>query len=241
MSALTISYSALRRAGAVVLEAGNIELPAGRGIGVIGLNGAGKTTFLMAAAGVLRGADLTLNGVPAFDGAVAYMPQNSPLPAWLSVRDVFALYGTSLPAAAAAYPGLRLDEIDGRKVGRLTPGQKQALAAAVTLMSAKDGMRPARWPADVFVLDEPFAGLDFHRQRALRTALAAAAADRTVIVSAQSITDLLEFCDRFIILRSGRIVFASRLDELGLPAAGPAEFEKAVLDLILDSRLETSG
>lgn len=232
MKTLELSFRALRRGRRTVLEPRTIRLPEGRGIGVIGLNGAGKTTFLMAAAGLLRGAAMTINGAPVTDLVVGYAPQNAPLPPWATVRDIFALFGTKLQDAAAAYPDLRLEEIDGLTVRRLTPGQKQALVTAASLML----------PADVVVLDEPFTGLDFHRQSALRAALADAAARRTVIVSAQSITDILEFCDRFIIVRKGAIVFAGHLSDLGLPpGTRPAEFEKVVLDLILGSRLEVSA
>lgn len=221
---LEISFAAIRRGRRMVLEPARFTLPAGRGIGVIGLNGAGKTSLLMAAAGLLRGADLRLNGKPVTEAVVAYAPQNAPLPSWVRVHDLFALFNTTFEEASRTCPGLRLEELDNLSVRQLTPGQKQGLIAAIALVL----------DAELFALDEPFSGLDFHRQSALRAGLAGIAASRTVIVSAQSITDLLEICDRFIVLREGRVVFAGHMRDLGL-AADPAtaEVEKVMLELVL--------
>jgi len=229
---LHLTFGALRRGRRVVLDAASVSLPAGRGVGVIGLNGAGKTTLLMALAGLLRNSNLKLNGLPVSEITVGYASQNAPLPAWATVRDVFALFGTSLAAAQSACAGLRLEELLGLAVRELTPGQKQALVAVATLMLG----------ADVLVLDEPFAGLDFHRAGALRAALAEAAADRTVIISAQSITDLLEICDRFIVLRGGRVTFSGHLHDLRLSETSqPADVERVMVDLVLGPQLEVSA
>lgn len=232
MKRLELSFSALRRARRIVLRGATLELSAGRGIGVIGLNGSGKTTFLMAAAGLLHDADFTMNGIDARSIVTGYLAQNAPLPPWLGVPDVCRVFGTTLPAAAAAWPGLRLGELERLGVRGLTPGQRQALGAAAVLTL----------PADVFVLDEPFAGLDFHRQTALRSILAEFSDRHTVFISAQSITDLLGICDRFILLRAGTVVFAGGLEDLGVPAAaGPDLFEKAVTERLIQPGLEVSA
>lgn len=229
--ALDLSFNSLRRRRRVVLEGASLHLPEGRGVGVIGLNGSGKTTFLMAAAGLLHGAGFKLNGRETTAVITGFVPQNAPLPHWLRVGAIFSLFGTTLSAAAASHPGLRLEELEGLSVRGLTPGQRQAVVAAAALMLS----------ADALVLDEPFAGLDFHRQSALRAALVDAALVRTVIVSAQSITDILGICDRFIILSNRAITFAGRLDDLGLPADTSVDvFERAITDMLVKPRLEVS-
>lgn len=129
--------------------------------GLVGRNGAGKTTALRAAMGVLRpsagctsifGTDMW-RATPAERARVAYVPQTQQLHSWMSLDTLSAYLGHFYPdwdAATARRIAARFELAWNRPVGVLSGGEQRK--AHMTLALA------ARTP--VLILDEPAAGLD---------------------------------------------------------------------------------
>jgi manganese/zinc/iron transport system ATP- binding protein len=153
----------------------SFSLPAGSFIGIIGPNGAGKSTLLKALLGLVE----PLSGRVRFFGStlqqarerVAYVPQRSsvdwdfPMTAYdLVMMGRFSKMGllkwASKVDKEATLNALRLvemEELSHRQIGQLSSGQQQRLFIARALVQ----------DADLFLLDEPFAGIDLATEKTL--------------------------------------------------------------------------
>lgn len=152
--------------GIDILQDVSLEVPAGRVVGLIGLNGAGKSTLMRTICGFLRcragrvlleGQDAT--GLPPhtlIDRGVWYIPQDSSLFPYLSVRDNLGIVVDRLrtpearrryPAVLAEFPALQARL--GTAAGNLSGGQQKMLEFAKALI-----VRPR-----LCLIDEPTVGL----------------------------------------------------------------------------------
>jgi ABC-type multidrug transport system ATPase subunit len=221
---LHVRHGPIRRGRHLVLEAAAFEVALPAVIGVVGINGSGKSSLFMALAGVLRrgrvAPTLLVRGEPA---TVAYVPQSPALPEWLTVEGACRLYGTGFGMLQSEMPGLYLHELAGRRVHALSGGQRQALAIALALARA----------ADVTLLDEPFSALDFRRRIGALALLRDWKQDhpgRAVLLASQSSADLADLCGHYAVLRDGRYVFRGSRERL-TPDAG--DIERRLLHLLL--------
>ena len=153
----------------------NFSLPAGTLIGIIGPNGAGKSTLLKALLGVVD----RLSGTVRFFGhplsevrdRVAYVPQRSSVD-WdfpMTVYDLVLMGRTQKigifkwalkrdkEAVMQALKLVEMDELKDRQIGELSGGQQQRLFIARALVKNPD----------LFLLDEPFAGIDLATEKNL--------------------------------------------------------------------------
>lgn len=212
---LEITHTAIRRGHRTVLESGHVTAAMPAAIAVVGINGSGKSSLFMRLTDTLAGvgaASMTIDGRRA---SVAYVPQTPALPGWLGASHVAELYGLSFGALVAGMPGLHLAEIGRQKTAALSVGQRQALAIALALGRE----------ADITILDEPFSALDFRRRiGALHMLRQWKDVGRAILLSSQSAADLVDLCDRFIVIRDSRYVFVGTRAELaGSEAhAGPS-------------------
>lgn len=236
----------------------DINVPAivpGNFIGLIGPNAAGKSTLFKTLAGLitpmtgsihLNGADIT--HLPRRERArrVAYMPQAYGCNALLTVFEsvLLALKQTSgwrvkddnLDRVSDTLAALGLSHLSSRGIADLSGGQAQMVAVAQTLV---------RQP-EVILLDEPTSALDLHHQLSVMTSIRAEANRRRPVVMA-ALHDLnlaAKFCDRLILIRSGRILAdGGPADILSLPAIGETYRVQTDLertrrgDLFVDARL----
>ena len=219
---LEITHGPVLRGRRRVLEAGDVAVQLPGALAVVGINGSGKTSLFMQLADTLssRGsASIRLDGRPA---SIAWVPQTPALPPWLRAEEAAAMYGLSFESLLRDMTALHLEELRGRRFGSMSLGQQQALAIAVAL--GRD--------ADVTLLDEPFSALDFRRRRgALDLLRSRRDRNRGILLSSQSAPDLIEICDRFLVLRDGRCVFDGASTELS-PADDAGAIESRLLELL---------
>ena len=193
-----------------------LSIPAGHVVGIVGPNGAGKTTLLSLAAGLLApttGTIEVLGGSPGAGQAqlarVAFLAQDAPVYAGLSVADHLKLGARLNPGWDAGLARGRVDRLDldpGQKAGTLSGGQRAQLS--LTLAIAK---RP-----ELLVLDEPVASLDPLARREFLAGLMQAVAEQelSVVLSSHLIADLERVCDYLIVLVASRVLVAGPVDEL---------------------------
>jgi ABC-2 type transport system ATP-binding protein len=228
---VVITHGKIQRGSSDVVNAGEIRAPVGSIVGLIGLNGAGKTSLMLAISGVLAGdPQVQISGVAS--PSIGYLPQESLLPSWLTPTEIIRLYGMDPQHFAVELSDFQIDSLYGKKSGQLSTGQRQLLGALITIHPG--------FP--LTLLDEPFAGLDMLRRRQLIDLLRRRShgAERlTTIISSQIPEELEEICDWFVVLREGTYVFqGARNDLLGLSPSGDGrstlrEFEERVLQLML--------
>jgi len=210
--------------GTPVLSDVSFAVPAGSRVALVGPSGAGKSTvlalvegFYPLSAGAVRWAGTDTRELPraALRARMGYVEQEAPVLAGtvrqnlqLATPDATdeqlwaALADVGLTGVVERSP-LGLDVPVGDDGVLLSGGERQRLAIARSLLS-----RPA-----LLLLDEPTASLDARNEGLLRDTLAAAAADRALLVVAHRLSTVLD-SDRIIVLDAGRVVASGTHDEL---------------------------
>ncbi|HUQ69033.1 MAG TPA: ABC transporter ATP-binding protein [Planctomycetaceae bacterium] len=198
-----------------VLSGVDLTVPHGAVVGLVGTNGAGKSTFIKCLLGLLRpsGGTIRLLGEEPWTlsaemkAHLGYVPQTVQLYPWMRVEQIIRY-------VAAFYPqwdGAWVDELVRRwdlpkdhRVGPLSPGQLQKLALVLAL-----GHRPG-----LLVLDEPVASLDPVARREFLRSLLELTADEehTVLFSTHITSDLERVASHIAVLRNGKIVLFDELD-----------------------------
>jgi ABC-2 type transport system ATP-binding protein len=215
-------------AGAITaLDGVTLALAPGVVTGLIGPDGAGKTTFMRLAAGLLvadAGAlevlGLTLpHQSLAVQSQIGYMPQRFGLYEDLSVQENLDLYADlqGVPPAARPARYARLMEMTGlgpfgqRLAGRLSGGMKQKLGLACTLVKAPR----------LLLLDEPTVGVDPVSRRELWSIVYRLVADESMsVLLSTAYLDEAERCAQVILLHQGRVVGQGSPAGFSAPLAG---------------------
>jgi ABC-2 type transport system ATP-binding protein len=196
----------------------DLAVPAGSVYGLLGRNGAGKTTALRLLTGVLRpdGGSARVLGTdpwqapPELRARVAYVPQTQQLHDWMTLRELgryLAFLHPRWDEGLAARLALRFGLEPGRRLGALSGGEQRKVSVLAALAA-----RP-----EVLVLDEPAANLDPLSRRELREALVehlASEGDTTVLLSTHLVEDLERLADHVAFMDAGRILHAAPLVEL---------------------------
>src|ERR1700674_4392246 len=215
---LEISELYQRFGDRVAVDKLSLAVNGGEIVGLVGRNGAGKTTAMRAVMGIYRplGGSITWSGHPvALSDRLrfGYMPEERGLYPQMRVLDQIAyfarLHGVELPTARReAQRWLTRLGLEGREldlVVALSHGNQQRVQLAVALV----------YEPELLVLDEPFAGLDPSAVDSLSEVLRAETARGTAVLFSSHQLDLVErLCRRIVILEQGRVVANGTLDEL---------------------------
>lgn len=203
-----------KRYGAVrALDQLTLSIPAGGIYGLLGANGAGKSTVMRMVAGLVfpdAGA-VRLFEAPASAasrrrvGALVESASFYPFLTASETLDVLARTSGIAAAAGALLDRVGLADAADRKVGHFSLGMKQRLGIAAALIGAPD----------LLLLDEPANGLDPPGTAALRRLLRDLAGEGITIVMSSHLLDEVErLCDRVAILARGRLAAEGPLDAL---------------------------
>jgi ABC-2 type transport system ATP-binding protein len=203
------------------LDGVSFEAPRGMLTALVGPDGAGKTTLIRLATGLLHAdsGELEVLGVDAakdpqqIQDRISYMPQRFGLYEDLTVAeniDLYAdLHGVSPQARAERYPRLMemtaLGPFKGRLAGKLSGGMKQKLGLACTLVRSPE----------LLLLDEPTVGVDPLSRRELWDIV-------RQLVDTQGLTVLLstayldeaERCGHVIVLHQGKVLAQGRPSDI---------------------------
>jgi ABC-2 type transport system ATP-binding protein len=200
-----------------------IDLDVSRGgvVAILGPNGAGKTTFLRQLTTELRPSAGTIQilGIDAVQEPgrakeqMGITPQEAGLFETLTVREHLELFGRlkglrkrdAQSAAASLLDQLGLAREAGRRVGRLSGGQRRRILIGLALLG-----RPP-----LLVLDEPTTGLDPASRRDVWAVLRRAVHDgASVILSTHYMEEAERLSDRIGIISGGRLIAFGSLPEL---------------------------
>ena len=191
-----------------LFEGLDLRLETGTVYGLLGLNGAGKTSLLKLIAGALKpqsGSIRVFGQEPskreaAFLADTFFVPEDPALPAvkpadWL---ERYAVFRPAFDRAGFAELSREFSLEEDKILTKYSYGQRKKFALAAALSSG----------ARLILLDEPTNGLDIPSKSQFRRALAASAdSDRVVVVSTHQVRDLERVIDPAVILHGGRIIF----------------------------------
>jgi ABC-2 type transport system ATP-binding protein len=216
---VTRTYGAVRALNEI-----SFEVRRGEMFGVIGPDGAGKTTAIRLACGLLRpdtGRVRVLGHDPvreraAVTDALGYLSQRFSLYGDLTIDENIAFFAEI--HGVREYRGARdrllemtqLTRFRGRRADRLSGGMKQKLALACTLVHEPD----------VLLLDEPTTGVDPVSRREFWKLLSEFVSRGLTIVMATPYLDEAERCARIALLHEGRVLAVERPADLQGRATG---------------------
>ena len=202
------------------------EVPSGCLTGLVGPDGAGKTTMLRLVCGLLKadsGSITTLGLDPAkepgrIEANIGYMPQRFGLYEDLSVLENLNLYadlhGLGKPARTARFAQLMhftgLGAFQNRLAGRLSGGMKQKLGLACTLVH----------PPQLLLLDEPSVGVDPLSRRELWQMVNTLVEQGISVVWSTAYLDEAARCHQVLLLNEGHLLEAGSPQRIAEAAAG---------------------
>jgi pyoluteorin transport system ATP-binding protein len=229
LRAREIRKSFLRESGEKVtaLDGVSLEVAHGSLTALVGPDGAGKTTLIRLAAGLMTAdsGELTVLGIDVsaepqqVQDRIGYMPQKFGLYEDLSVQenlDLYAdLHGVSLKERSERYPRLMemtaLGPFTRRLAGRLSGGMKQKLGLGCTLVRAPD----------LLILDEPTVGVDPLSRRELWQIIFQLVNDqRLTVLLSTSYLDEAERCGHVVVLHQGGVLARGRPSDISRLAEG---------------------
>ena len=201
-----------------------LSLVRGDALGLLGLNGAGKSTTLRLLAGVLS-PDAGSVAVAGFAMAeeplearsrLGYLPDTPPLYPELRVQAFLELAarlrrlrgGAARAAVERVIERCDLAEVARRRIATLSKGYRQRVGLAQALVHEPD----------VLLLDEPGSGLDPHQTEGLRQLVTDAAREHCVLFSTHLLHEARSVCNRIAVLHDGALVAERAADGEDLDA-----------------------
>lgn len=216
LSAKNISFS---YGSKQVLSKLNLQIKTSQIVAVVGRSGEGKSTFLHLVAGTLTnkfGGSIKINGLNrSFSKQdIGFVPQEISLIQDISIRDNIIFFGSlnglsknkALIASQELLKILQLDKISlSRFPSELSGGQKVRLNIVVSLLH-----KPK-----LYILDEPFVGLDFKNRKLLWHFLNQEKnRKKTIMLTTHMLSEAQVHCDRIVLLHKGNVFAQGKFEEI---------------------------
>jgi ABC-2 type transport system ATP-binding protein len=217
--------------------------------GLLGANGAGKSTFMKSLLGLVRpdAGTIRVLGIDAGHGSrelrvrLGYMPEHDCLPTGMTAHDMVVhlaeMRGLSrrdatLRASEVLFQ-VGLEEERARLIGTYSTGMKQRAKLAQALVH----------DPDLVVLDEPTNGLDPAGRVEMISLVRRLSRDLgiRVLLSSHVLEDVERTCDAVVVLRAGQVVASDRIEGLARSEEGTVEVRVAGDAAALVARLTAVG
>ena len=197
----------------------NFDLTQNGIYGLLGANGAGKSTIMNIICGVIKQThgEVFIKGINLGDHPeeakknIGYLPQKPPLQPNLTVEE-FLTYAGNMRLMDPSSIQQAVDEVTEkcgishfrrRLISNLSGGYQQRVGIAQAIIHKPDFV----------VLDEPTNGLDPNQILEVRKIIKEIAEERTVILSTHILQEVQALCDHIWMVREGRMVFSGTLHE----------------------------
>ena len=237
MTGLTKRYPSV-----TALDGLTLDLPRGR-IGLVGANGAGKSTMFRLLLGLAHptegrievcGIDVSADPIEV-RSRLGYMPEHDCLPLDQTAADVVSTFGelSGLPARAARQRAsdildlVGLDEARFRPIGGFSTGMRQRTKLAQALVG----------DPELVLLDEPTAGLDpLGREEMLSLVSRLGSFGISVLMATHLLDDVQQVCDHVVMIDAGKLVVSggteSLLERTGLLTVDVGLFGEQLVDAL---------
>jgi ABC-2 type transport system ATP-binding protein len=191
----------------------SVTMEPGHIYAMLGPNGSGKTTWMKMAAGLIKptSGEVMFAGKPVGIESrkeVAYMSTEPYFYVWMTIADAGKYYADffedfSMDRFLSLLAGMDLDPRE--KIKNLSSGMVAKMKIALTL--SRD--------AKVYMLDEPFNGIDLLARDEIRSAiLEAATPEKLLLLSSHLVEEMEAIADRAVFIRKGQLVEVRDLEEM---------------------------
>ena len=187
-----------------------LAVPRGSITGLVGRNGAGKTTWMMTVAGFVRpnSGEVNILGSGPFDASVhagrfSILPQDSDLPNQGRVRSLLIAYGrlqglskrVACESADSLIGAFNLSDKASSSIRALSHGMRKRVAVAQAFLGSPE----------VVLLDEPLSGLDPVEADRLRAFILSRRGNTTIVVSSHQLDDIERLCTHVAFVSDGKV------------------------------------
>lgn len=188
----------------------SFKIDKGEIVGLLGLNGAGKSTIMNMLTGYIYPTDgeILIDGINIAENRekaskkIGYLPEIPPLYADMTVSEIldFVCSIRNVKKKAEHIEEILgktgLLDVKNRMIKRLSKGYKQRVGLAVAMIGEPE----------ILVLDEPTAGLDPKQITEIRELVREIGKDKTVLVSSHILSEIKLICNRVIVIKEGEMV-----------------------------------
>ncbi len=208
---IEVSHVSKQYGSKIALADISFSVPGGQVLGLLGLNGAGKSTTMNILTGCLAATEGTvlIDGIDLAKEAkaakrkIGYMPEIPPLYTDMLAEDflgfVYELKGLKTgkkDAVGRVCERAGIDHVRKRMIRNLSKGYRQRVGLASAMLGEPK----------ILILDEPTVGLDPTQIIEIRSLIAEIGKERTVILSSHILSEIQAVCERVIVLDQGKIV-----------------------------------
>ncbi len=205
-----------------VLAVKGVSLSVGRGeiVGLLGHNGAGKSTVMKVITGFLEpsSGSVSVGGIDVVENRIAvqkqigYLPENAPVYPEMLVQEYLLMMaelrgipvGERAAAVGRAVAATGLQAWLVRPIATLSKGYRQRVGLAQAILHEPE----------VLILDEPTNGLDPVQIAEIRMLIKRLAASSTVVLSTHILSEIEAVCDRVVIMIDGELAADAKLSDL---------------------------
>lgn len=219
-----------------------LSINQGELFGLLGVNGAGKTTVINMLSGLVKptsGDALVLGHslskeLPSIRGLLAVSPQETSIAPNLSVRENLLLMARihgfskdeSIEKTDALISQFSLQPYEHQRGKKLSGGWQRKLSIAMALIA----------DPRILFLDEPTLGLDIISRRELWAMINKLRETTTIVLTTHYLEEAESLCDRICIMKDGEIKALGTVDEL-LTTASKENFEDAFVHFVTGGEL----
>ena len=211
MNEAVVTRALVKRYGRhAALDGFTLSVPRGSITGLVGRNGAGKTTWMMTIAGFVRpdSGEVNILGRGPFDAAVhagrfSMLPQDSDMPSQGRVRSLLVGYGrlqglsrnAAVESADALIKAFNLSDKADSPIRALSHGMRKRVAVAQAFLGSPEAV----------LLDEPLSGLDPVEADRLRSFILSRRGNTTIVISSHQLDDIERLCTHVAFVSDGKV------------------------------------
>ncbi len=228
---LTKSFGKFR-----ALDGIDLHLEKGQAVSLLGPNGSGKTTLIKSILGLVipEKGSITINGQlirnnPAYRANIGYMPQIGRYPDNMTIEQVIHMIKDIRKEQTnydeELYHSFGIDKIKQKKMRTLSGGTRQKVSACIAFL----------FSPDIYILDEPTAGLDPVANELLKDKIAAECErGKLVLITSHVLSDLDGLTSHIIYLQDGKLMFHESIGQLQ-ERTGEKKLNKIIANILTNA------
>lgn len=206
-----------------VLSNINLQLEQGKTYGIVGHNGAGKTTFFRCIMGFLSYAGTIQSDFKRLKDHIGYLETNPQFMSFVTAQEYLKLMTMARDIQQTDFESQNIFELPlGDYANHFSTGMKKKLALLGVLLQKND----------IYILDEPYNGVDIHSNMMITAIIQKLKKEgKTILISSHIFSTLKENCDEILVLKNGQMgdpIQPAQYDEL----------EKDMKEFIIGSKVD---